>query len=320
VSLDIQRTPMNTRQVAKGDRAFFAISTAAAMFTMFLVLAVLVFLSIKSWATFSQQGLAFVTGSTWDNTTELGTFQIWPMLVGTIVVSILGLIIAVPASIAVAFFIEFMAPPKVSRVATSLVDLLAALPSVVVGIWGIFVLSPVAATWSASLSSTLSFIPFFRNEFTNAEGAPFIAAWTIAVMIIPIITSVSREVMGRVDKDLISAATALGSTSFSNMRRIVVPTAKSGILGGILLGLGRALGETVAIFFVLNLVFEVNLFRPLEPKGGNVASLIIAKFGEATPEELNALMAAGVVLFVMTLIVNMIATSIVQRSERRMAS
>jgi phosphate transport system permease protein len=287
---------------------------------MFLVLAVLVFLSIKSWATFSQQGLAFVTGSTWDNTTELGTFQIWPMLVGTIVVSILGLIIAVPASIAVAFFIEFMAPPKVSRVATSLVDLLAALPSVVVGIWGIFVLSPVAATWSASLSSTLSFIPFFRNEFTNAEGAPFIAAWTIAVMIIPIITSVSREVMGRVDKDLISAATALGSTSFSNMRRIVVPTAKSGILGGILLGLGRALGETVAIFFVLNLVFEVNLFRPLEPKGGNVASLIIAKFGEATPEELNALMAAGVVLFVMTLIVNMIATSIVQRSERRMAS
>jgi phosphate transport system permease protein len=311
---------MNTRQVAKGDRAFFAISTAAAMFTMFLVLAVLVFLSIKSWSTFSQQGLAFVTGSTWDNTTELGTFQIWPMLVGTIVVSILGLIIAVPASIAVAFFIEFMAPPKVSRVATSLIDLLAALPSVVVGIWGIFVLSPVAATWSLSLSDTLSFIPFFRNEFSNAEGAPFIAAWTIAVMIIPIITSVSREVMGRVDKDLISAATALGSTSFSNMRRIVVPTAKSGILGGILLGLGRALGETVAIFFVLNLVFEVNLFRPLEPKGGNVASLIIAKFGEATPEELNALMAAGVVLFVMTLIVNMIATSIVQRSERRMAS
>ena len=311
---------MNTRQVAKGDRAFFAVSTAAAMFTMFLVLAVLVFLSIKSWSTFTQQGLAFVTGSTWDNTTEQGTFQIWPMLVGTIVVSILGLIIAVPASIAVAFFIEFMAPPKVSRVATSIVDLLAALPSVVIGIWGLFVLSPVAATWSASLSSTLSFIPFFRNEFTNAEGAPFIAAWTIAVMIIPIITSVSREVMGRVDKDLISAATALGSTSFSNMRRIVVPTAKSGILGGILLGLGRALGETVAIFFVLNLVFEVNFFRPLEPKGGNVASLIIAKFGEATPEELNALMAAGVVLFVMTLLVNMIATSIVQRSERRMAS
>ena len=311
---------MNTRQVAKGDRAFFAVSTAAAFLTMFLVFGVLIFLSIKSWSTFSAQGIAFVTGSTWDNTTEGGTFQIWPMLVGTVLVSILGLIIAVPASIAVAFFIEYVAPPKVSRIATSLIDLLAALPSVVIGIWGIFVLSPVAATWSQSLSGTLSFIPFFRNEFSNAEGAPFIAAWTIAVMIIPIITSVSREVMGRVDKDLISAATALGSTNFSNMRRIVIPTAKSGILGGILLGLGRALGETVAIFFVLNLVFEVNFFRILEPKGGNVASLIIAKFGEATPEELNALMAAGVVLFILTLVVNMIATSIVQRSEKRMAS
>ena len=311
---------MNTRQVAKGDRAFFAISTAAAIFTMLLVLVVLIFLSVKSWSTFTQQGISFVTGSTWDNTTETGTFQIGPMIVGTIVVSILGLIIAVPASIAVAFFIEFVAPARLARIATSLVDLLAALPSVVVGIWGIFVLSPVAANWSLSLSNTLSFIPIFRNEFSNAEGAPFIAAWTIAVMIIPIITSVSREVMGRVDKDLISAAIALGSTSFSTMRRIIVPNAKSGILGGILLGLGRALGETVAIFFVLNLVFEVNLFQILEPKGGNVASLIIAKFGEATPAELNALMAAGVVLFILTLVVNMIATSIVQRAERRMAS
>ncbi len=151
---------MNTRQVAKGDRAFFAVSTAAAFITMFLVFGVLIFLSIKSWSTFSAQGTAFVTGSTWDNTTEGGTFQIWPMLVGTVLVSILGLIIAVPASIAVAFFIEYVAPPKVSRIATSLIDLLAALPSVVIGIWGIFVLSPVAATWSQSLSGTLSFIPF----------------------------------------------------------------------------------------------------------------------------------------------------------------
>jgi phosphate transport system permease protein len=109
VSLDIQRTPMNTRQVAKGDRAFFAVSTAAAIFTMLLVLLVLIFLSVKSWSTFTEQGVSFVTGSTWDNTTETGTFQIGPMIVGTIVVSILGLIIAVPASIAVAFFIEFVA-------------------------------------------------------------------------------------------------------------------------------------------------------------------------------------------------------------------
>jgi phosphate transport system permease protein len=318
VSLDIQRTPMNTRQVAKGDRAFFAISTSAALFTLALVVGVVVFLGIRSWSTFTSQGTAFLTGSTWDNTT--GTYQILPMIVGTLVIALLGLIIAVPTSVAVAYFIEYMAPPKVAKVAISLVDLLAALPSIVIGLWGMMVLLPQAVQWSQLLTQHLGFIPIFQNEFGNAQGAPFVAAWTIGIMITPIITSVSREVMGRVDKDLISAASALGGTNFSTMRRVVIPNAKSGILGGILLGLGRALGETVAIFFVLNLVFEVNLFKILEPKGGSIASLIVAKFSEAPEDELSALMAAGVLLFIVTLIVNMIATSIVQRAERKMAS
>ena len=311
---------MNTRQVAKGDRAFFAISSAAAIFTLSLVFAVLIFLSFRSASTFATQGTSFIFGSTWDNTTDPGTFQIWPMLVGTLVVSILGLIIAVPCSIAVAYFIEYIAPPKIAKIATSLIDLLAALPSIVIGLWGLYVLAPVAAQWSQLLTNNFSSFAVFSNETQNPLGAPFIAGWTVAIMIIPIITSVSREVISRVDKDLVSAASALGATNFSTLRRIIIPTAKSGILGGILLGLGRALGETVAIFFVLNLVFETNWYRILEPKGGNVASLIIAKFGEASDEELSALMAAGVILFIMTLLVNMIATSIVQRSEKRMAS
>lgn len=296
------------------------VATVAAMFTMSLVFAVLIFLSIRSWSTFRDQGVSFLTGSTWDTSTTPGTFQIMPMLVGTILVSVLGLLIAVPTSIAVAYFIEYMAPPRIAKIATLLIDLLAALPSVVIGLWGMMILIPEAVKWSKLLSTNLGFIPVFQNKFDNAQGAPFIAAWTVAIMIIPIITAVSREVMGRVDKDLVSAASALGGTNFSTMRRVVLPTAKSGILGGILLGLGRALGETVAIFFVLNLVFETNWYHILEPRGGNVASLIVAKFGEATPTELSALMAAGVVLFLVTLVVNMIATSIVQRSEKRMAS
>lgn len=320
MSLDIQRTPMNTRQVAKGDRAFFAISTSAALFTLSLVVGVVVFLGIRSWSTFTDQGLAFLTGSTWDNTTELGTYQIFPMIVGTVVIAVLGLIIAIPTSIAVAYLIEYMAPPRVAKVAISLIDLLAAIPSIVIGLWGMMVLLPQAVQWSQLLTQNLGFIPIFRNEFGNAQGAPFVAAWTIGIMITPIITSVSREVMGRVDKELISASSALGGTNFSTMRLVVIPTAKSGIIGGILLGLGRALGETVAIFFVLNLVFEVNFFHILEPKGGSIASLIVAKFSEAPQSELNALMAAGVVLFIVTLIVNMIATAIVDRSERRMAN
>ena len=311
---------MNTRQIAKGDRAFFGISSAASFFTLALVFLVLIFLSFRSWTTFAEQGIKFVTGSTWDNTTNPGTFQILPMIVGTVLISMVGLAIAVPASVSVAYFIEYMAPPRISKIATSLIDLLAALPSVVIGLWGMMVLVPQASEWSGLLTQHLGFIPFFRNSSGNTLGSPFMAGWTVAIMIIPIITSVSREVMSRVDKELISASTALGGTNFSTMRRVVIPTAKSGILGGILLGLGRALGETVAIFFVLNLIFDTNWYHILEPRGGSIPSLIVAKFGETTPSELSALMAAGVVLFIVTLIVNMIATSIVQRSEKRMAS
>lgn len=320
MSADIQRTELRTNQVAKGDRAFFGISTAAALFTLTLVFLVLGFLTYRSWSTFSQQGTAFLTGSTWDNTTDPGTFQVLPMIVGTILVSIIGLIIAVPTSVAVAYFIEYMAPPRLAKLATTFIDLLAALPSVVIGLWGMMVLVPEASKWSTLITQHLGFIPIFSNQSGNTLGAPFMAGWTVAIMIVPIITSVSREVMGRVDKELVAAATALGGSTFSTMRRVVIPTAKSGILGGILLGLGRALGETVAIFFVLNLVFETNWYQILEPKGGSIASLIVSKFGETTPSELSALMAAGVVLFVVTLIVNMIATGIVQRSEKRMAS
>ena len=320
MSLDIERTPLNTKQVAKGDKAFFAISTSAALFTLTLVFLVLIFLTYRSWTTFTEQGLSFLTGSTWDNTTDPGTFQILPMVVGSILISSVGLVIAVPTAVAVAYFIEYMAPPRISKIATSFVDLLAALPSVVIGLWGILVLVPAATEWSTLLTRHLGFIPFFKNESGNALGSPFMAGWTVAIMIIPIITSVSREVMSRVDKELVSAASALGGTNFSTMRRVVLPTAKSGILGGILLGLGRALGETVAIFFVLNLIFDTNWYNILEPRGGAIPSLIVSKFGETTESELSALMAAGVVLFVVTLIVNMIATSIVQRSEKRMAS
>lgn len=290
------------------------------MFTLAAIFLIVIFLGFRSASTFAQQGISFLTGSTWDNTTETGTFQIWPMLVGSFVVSILGLIIAVPASIAVAYFIEFMAPKRIATIATSVIDLLAAIPSIVIGLWGMQVLTPMAAGWSQLLTNHLGFIPVFKNDVGNAYGAPFIAGWTVAIMIIPIITSVSREVISRVDKELVSAASALGGTKFTTMRRVVIPTAKSGILGGVLLGLGRAIGETVAIFFVLNLVFEANYINILEPRGGSIASLIVAKFGEATSSELSALMAAGVILFITTLLVNMVATTIVQRAEARMAS
>ena len=321
VANTLERVRLDTKPRSLGDRVFLGAATFAGQISIAIVVLVLVFLSLRSWGTFRDQGLGFITGSEWKSTGETtGTFGILPMLYGSLLLSVLGLIIAIPTSTAFAYFIEFMAPKPLARIATLMVDLLAALPSVVIGLWGLFVLTPVVAGWSRILSAHFDAIPIFHNPDPTSTSSPFIAGWIVAIMIIPILTSVSREVMSRVDKDLINAAIALGGTMFTVMRRVILPTAKSGILGGILLGLGRALGETVAIYYVLNLAFKLNVAEILRPYGGSVASMIIAKFGDASPAELSALMAAGVVLFVVTLFVNLGATAIVERAERRMAS
>lgn len=314
------RVSIDHRPRSRADRVFLRLSALAALISSSAVFLILLFMTRASWDTFRSQGLGFITGSAWDSTAEVPRFQILPMLYGSLLVAVIGLAIAVPCAIAVAYLIEFMVGGLIRGVASLVVDLLAAIPSVIIGIWGALVFSPVAAGWSQLLTKHLGMVPIFENTQANALRSPFIAGWIVAIMILPIITSVTREVMSRVDKDLVNAAVALGGTSSSVARRVVLPTAKSGIMGGVLLGLGRALGETVAIFFVLNLVFDTNWYRILEPQGGAVASMIIAKFGEATGAELNALMAAGVVLFIVTLGVNMVATGIVERAERRMAS
>jgi phosphate transport system permease protein len=208
-----------------------------------------------------------------------------------------------------------MANKRLGKIATVMVDLLAALPSVVLGLWGLLVFSPVAAGWAEMLNEYLGFIPIFQNSSGNFLRSPFIASWVVAVMIVPIIASVTREIFSQLDRELINASLALGAGRWSTFRRVIMPTSSSGVVGGVLLGLGRALGETVAIFFVLNLVFDINLFNVLEDKGGSVASMILAKFGEAGQEEVAGLMAAGVVLFVVTLFVNMVASYIVSKAQ-----
>jgi phosphate transport system permease protein len=156
----------------------------------------------------------------------------------------------------------------------------------------------------------------FENDADNFLRTPFIAGFIVAVMIVPIIASITREIFSQIDQDLIKASLALGGNRESTFRKVILPTAAGGIVGGVLLALGRALGETVAIFFVLNLVFdEVNWFRIVLPEGGAIASLILSKFGEATPDEVSALLAAGVVLFAFTLVINSIASFIVVKAQ-----
>jgi len=299
------------------DKVFYGISTAAAYSSVVLLFLIMFFLGIRAWPTFEQQGIfEFVTGAKWVAIEEPPVFAIGPMLYGSVLVGFIGLILAVPMAISLAYFIEFMAPKPLARAATILVDLLAAIPSVIIGLWGLLVFSSVGAHWGQMLNETLGFIPIFDNQAESFLRTPFIAGFVVAVMIVPIIASVTREIFSQVDDDLIKASVALGANREATFRKVILPVSFSGIVGGILLGLARALGETVAIFFVLNLAYEsFNWFNILEPEGGAIASLILAKFGEAGEAEVSALLAAGVVLFILTLVINMIASVIVQRAQ-----
>ena len=315
-----------TTEPRTSDKVFRGLVTAGGLSSLLILGLIAIFLGYRGFEVLVQEGFGFITNSDWSVTVDENanvvdsSFGLAAMLVGTILCAFVAVVIALPISVFSALFLNFYAPDRLKRFLVALIDMMAAFPSILFGIWGFLVLMPSVEYWAKLIHRYLGFIPIFDMQVPVFTRSPFVAGVVLAIMIIPIITSVTREVMSRVDKELISAAFALGGTSFSSLRRVVIPTAKSGILGGILLGLGRALGETVAIYYVLNLLFETNFYSILEPRGGSIASLIISRFGEATQIELNALMAAGVVLFIFTLIVNMFATAIVQRAEKRMAS
>ena len=299
------------------DKIFFGISTAAGYSSIVLVSLILLFLIIRAWPAFTSQNIFdFLFAAGWDNAAQPPIFHIGAMLWGSLLVAGLGVLFAIPMAISIAYFIEFMAPKAIAKGATVLVDFLAAIPSIVLGLWGFTVLSPVAAEWAAMLNKSLGFIPIFANGDANFQRSPFIAGIVVSVMIVPIIASITREIFSQMDQELIKGSLALGATKESTFRRVILPTASGGIVGGVLLGLGRALGETVAIFYVLNVIYDdFNWFNILEPRGGSIASLILAKFGEATSDEIPALMAAGVVLFVVTLIISSIASYIVAKAQ-----
>jgi phosphate transport system permease protein len=214
-------------------------------------------------------------------------------------------------------FMVFLAPKRLASMLTNLIDLMAAIPSVILGLWAFYVLNPTAEVWQQLLNQYLGWIPIFQNTSGNFLGTPFIAGFVLAIMMIPIVTSVTREVLSRTPADLVNASEALGCSMWTMLRYVALPYGRGGIVGGIMLGLGRALGETIAVFFVLKIVFDTNWYNIIESGGGSVATLIVSRFGEISgPYELQLLLAAGFFLFIMTLIVNVIANLIVNRTGR----
>lgn len=301
------------------DRVFRGSMTAGALFSLVVLALIAAFLLYRGFEIFSDFGFSFITGEIWNigdpMDTSTAVLGIGAMLVGSVLTAFIAILLAVPFAIAAALFIEYYAPKSVRTALTALLDLVAAIPSVIFGIWGYAVLLPIVEDWSVPLERWLDFIPIFDVPSGIFGRSPFLAGLLLSLMITPIVTSVAREVYGQAPRDLVDASYALGGTKWGAIRNVVLPFGRSGLVGGAMLGLGRALGETVAVYLTLNLVFDIN-FRILGSAGGNVASLIATKFGEATPYELKALMAAGLVLFLVTLLVNFLATVIVNRSRR----
>lgn len=224
---------------------------------------------------------------------------------------LIAVVIALPISVFCALFLNFYAPGWLKKIMVTIIDVMAAFPSILFGIWGFLVLMPSVEYWAKLLHKYLGFIPAFDMKVPVFTRSPFVAGVVLSIMIIPIITSVSREIFSQAPLDRIQAAYALGATRWAMIKAVVIPHGRSGVIGGAMLGLGRAMGETVAVFTVLNIVFQVN-WQMLLGAGGNVASLIILKFGDASPYEIKALMAAGLILFLLTLVVNALADLIVK--------
>ena len=299
---------------AVGDRVYQWAITGFAVSVPLLLVVIAIEIFVGAWPAFRTFGLGFLTSSAWDPVN--GAYGAAPALYGTVVSSIIALIVATPLAIGVAIFLSEFAPPLVRQPLAFLVDLLAAIPSVVYGLWGIFVLVPLLrAHLMPFLRDTLHLgaTPLFSGP---AYGPSMLAAGLIlAIMVLPYISAVSREVLRAVPRSQREAALALGATRWEMIWGAVLPYAKSGIIGGIILGLGRALGETMAVTMVIGNRHEIaaSLFAP----GYTMASLIANQFNEATDDlQVSALMAVASTLFVVTVIVNVIARWLVWRVGR----
>ena len=305
----------------RSDKVFRGIVTGGGLSSLAILGLIAIFLGYRGFEVLRQEGIGFITNSDWSiSTDDAGNvleshFGLAAMLAGTILCSLIAVVIAVPISVFSALFLNFYAPGWLKKFLITIIDMMAAFPSILFGIWGFLVLMPSVEYWAKLLHRYLGFIPVFDMQVPVFTRSPFVAGVVLAIMIIPIITSVSREIFSQAPLDRIQAAYALGATRWAMIKAVVIPHGRSGVIGGAMLGLGRAMGETVAVFTVLNIVFQVN-WQMLLGAGGNVASLIILKFGDASPYEIKALMAAGLILFGLTLIVNAIANLIVKTTGK----
>jgi phosphate transport system permease protein len=278
-----------------------------------VLLAMTVFLLARAWPAVRTAGVSFLTEREWFPDATPARFGIAALVWGTLVSSVLALAMAVPVALGAALYVTEYARPAAGRWIGYLVDVLAAVPSVVYGLWGLLFLVPRLVPVQRFLADHLGFVPFFRNPDDVYGKSVFAAAVVLGLMVLPIVAAVSREVFRQVPGDLREAALALGATRWEVIRTSVLPASRSGVVGAVILGLGRALGETIAVALVLASTFDIHL-RILEPGGNTIAANIATKFGEAGDVGRSALVASGLVLFAITLAATVAARGVIRRT------
>jgi phosphate ABC transporter permease protein PstC len=304
----LQRSPL----ARLPDRALKYGLTALAALILALIVYFFVRLVGEAHPAFAKEGVfGFAFNNDWDVSGE--KFGALPLVVGTLITSALALMIGVPVAVATAIYANELCPLRLRTALTVLVELLAAVPSVVYGLWGIFFLAPKLQPIEQWVADRLSFIPFIGGGSVTIPNY-FVAGLILAIMILPIVSAISREVMATVPADQKEAALGLGATRWEMIRTAVLPYCRAGIVGGAMLGLGRAIGETIAVTIVIG--DAPQLGSHLFGQGYSLAAVIANEFGEAQGTHRSALFAAGLVLFVLTLLVNGVARVLVSRASR----
>ena len=306
----------------RSDRLFRGIARTSAVTVLTVTGLIGVFLALRAGQALRKAGWSFLTTQRWEP--DAGTFGIAAVLLGTVLVGLVAVCVAVPLATAAALYISEYAPRRLQRTLVTLVDLMAAVPSVVYGLWGFFFLQGRVVGLARWLSTYLGWIPLFKVDGADPHdplssptvytSSTFIAGIVVALMVAPITCSIMREAFSQAPVGEREGAYALGATRWGMIRTVVLPFGKGGMIGGTMLGLGRALGETIAVYMVISVVFGIQP-HILQNGGSTVSSLIALRYGEATKFGTSALMAAGLALFVLTLVVNVIASSVVSRSR-----
>jgi phosphate transport system permease protein len=296
----------------KIDKAFVWLTEILAWGIVAVLIIMALPIAVQAFEAFKEFGIGFLFNSAWNPVEE--KYGAFPMIYGTLVSSLIALLFAVPLGLGTAIFLsEDFLPPVVRTVLSFLVSLLAAIPSVVYGLWGIFVLIPFLRPIEMLVYKTLGWIPLFSTP--PAGPGMFPAGVVLAIMILPIITAIARDSLASLPPELRQASLGLGASRWVTIFRVLIPAAFSGIVGGIMLGLGRAMGETMAATMIIgnSTQFNLSLFAP----ANTIASLMANQFAEASGLQVSALMYAGLVLFILTLVVNIAAQWIVNQVQAK---